>query len=129
MIGKDLSDNNHREWFETIAADTVSGAARRIGVPQRTLASQLERSSINPVLVIALAKEFGIHPVRALVDTGYLEAKWAVEVDPASALRRVSARELVEETFRRMTAADEKFNQIAASIDQLRNLPKMNGEV
>ena len=57
---------------------------------------------IPPENVIAIAVAYGHHPVGALVDTEYLDEKWASQVDPTHALKEVTEEQLTHEVLRRM---------------------------
>ncbi|WP_312715530.1 hypothetical protein [Corynebacterium flavescens] len=109
----------HRTWFtESTSGDTVNAAATRAGIVQRTLDRQLGRNEITAENVIKLAVAYGIHPVRALVDTGYLDEKYARAVDPASAIRMVTEDELADEVLRRMTIG-VKTDALVTPADEL----------
>ena len=109
----------HPEWFEATSSDSVRSAANTIGIPQRTLAAQIEKGRISPENVIAIAVAYGHHPVSALVDTGYLDPKWAEQVDPARALRAVTEQQLADEVLRRMEMGVERGGALDTPIDEL----------
>lgn len=94
---------NNSEWLEKVTnSASVNAAANRAGIVQRTLSRQVERGEISAENVIAIAIAYGAHPVRALVDTGYLDEKYARTVDPMTALRSVTEGQLADEVLRRM---------------------------
>ena len=94
---------NNSEWLEKVTNNaSVNAAANRAGIVQRTLSRQVERGEISAENVIAIAIAYGAHPVRALVDTGYLDEKYARTVDPMTALRSVTEDQLADEVLRRM---------------------------
>lgn len=93
----------HTEWLRVIAGGSaVNSIATRSGIVPRTFARQVEKDSISAENVIAIAVSHDAHPVRALVDTGYLDERYAAEVDPATALKEVSEQELANEVLKRM---------------------------
>lgn len=92
----------HHDWFAKVTSDSVRAVARTVGLPPRTLATQLEKGRVSPENVIAISAAYGAHPVRALVDTGYLDPQYARAVDPATAIQSVSEEQLAEEVLRRM---------------------------
>lgn len=93
----------HSDWLDqTTDSESVRAIARRIDIPQRTLANQVDRDHISPENVIAIGIEYTGHPVRALVDTDYLPEQYAADVDPVTALRTVTEEELADEVLRRM---------------------------
>lgn len=94
---------NNSEWLEKVTNNaSVNAAANRAGIVQRTLSRQVERGEISAENVIAIAIAYGAHPIRALVDTGYLDEKYARTVDPMTALRSVTEDQLADEVLRRM---------------------------
>lgn len=94
---------NNSEWLEKVTnSASVNAAANRAGIVQRTLSRQVERGEISAENVIAIAIAYGAHPVRALVDTGYLDEKYARTVDPMTALHSVTEDQLADEVLRRM---------------------------
>lgn len=93
----------HIEWLDrTLGNDSRRHAASLIGMPTRTFATQVKKGVLPAETVIAVSIAYDIHPVRALVDTGYLDEQWAQAVDPATALRQVSEDDLADEVLRRM---------------------------
>ena len=93
----------HTEWLNQISKDgAVHAIAQRAKIVPRTFARQVERGEISAENVIAIAIAHGAHPVRALVDTGYLDEKYARTVDPMTALRSVTEDQLADEVLRRM---------------------------
>ena len=111
----------HTEWAATITkGDAVNAIATKSGIVHRTFARQMERGKISAENVIAIATAYGHHPVGALVDTGYLDEKWAQQIDPAHTLRMVTEDQLADEVLRRMKlgqahgALDEPIDALAA---------------
>lgn len=93
----------HNDWMNsTTGNESVRATALKAGLAQRTLANQIEKEHISAENVIAIAIAYGAHPVRALVDTGYLDEKYARTVDPMTALRSVTEDQLADEVLRRM---------------------------
>lgn len=93
----------HTEWLNQISKDgAVHAIAQRAKIVPRTFARQVERGEISAENVIAIAIAYGAHPVRALVDTSYLDEKYARTVDPMTALRSVTEDQLADEVLRRM---------------------------
>ncbi|WP_123959746.1 hypothetical protein [Corynebacterium pseudopelargi] len=109
----------HAQWMQQITEDSVRSAAKKIDVAPRTLATQLEKGRISPENVIAIAVAYDHHPVGALVDTGYLDAKWAEQVDPARALRSVTEKQLADEVLRRMELGVEHGGALDTPVDEL----------
>lgn len=93
----------HQNWIDaTCGSDSVRRIAIESGLPQRTLANQVEKDAISAENVIKIAIAYDAHPVRALVDTGYLDEKYARSIDPATAVKEVSEEVLANEVLERM---------------------------
>lgn len=106
----------HTDWIGGITeSESVRAIAIKAGIPQRTLAGQVEKNRISAENVIAIAIAYDQHPVGALVDTGYLEEKWANQIDPTRALREVSEDDLADEVLHRMN----KNGALDMPIDEL----------
>lgn len=93
----------HMEWFEeTTRGSTVNAAAAKAGVVQRTLARQLDKGLISAENVIKIALAYDVHPVGALVSTGYIDSSYAEAIDPKTAVQLISEEDLASEVLRRM---------------------------
>ena len=109
----------HTDWMNaTTGKESVRATALKAGLAQRTLANQVEKERISPENVIAIAKTYNTHPVRALVDTGYLDEEYARQVDPASAIRMVTEEQLANEVLYRMKLG-LKTSALTTGIDDL----------
>lgn len=117
----------HAQWLESVTDNSVRATAKRVGLAPRTLATQLEKGNLSPENVIAIAIAYGHHPVGALVDTGYLDGKWAQQVDPVHTIRKVTEDQLADEVLRRMKfgkahgALDEPIDSLAARREAKRS--------
>lgn len=122
---------DHIEWLNAL---TNSASAREIGrrteVPFRTIANQINRGHLSAEVVIGVAAGYGQSPVRALVDTGFIDEQWAETVDPITALRQVSEEDLADEVLRRMKlpGAHDVFDTPVDELDARRSA-KSNGQV
>ncbi|WP_334136963.1 hypothetical protein [Corynebacterium variabile] len=120
---------DHIEWLNAL---TNSASAREIGrrteVPFRTIANQINRGHLSAEVVIGVAAGYGQSPVRALVDTSFIDEQWAETVDPITALRQVSEEDLADEVLRRMKlpGAHEVFDTPVDELDA-RRAAKSNG--
>lgn len=115
----------HNDWFtQTTKNATVNAVANKAGIVQRTLARQIERGHIDAENAIKIAIAYNVHPVRALVDTGYLEEKYAQEVDITTAIQTADEMVIVDEVLRRMRKgeASENFTKPADQVAKERNL-------
>lgn len=110
----------HIEWLiHVIGTDSLRDVGKTADVPMRTLYNQREKGHLSAENVIAIAVAYGHHPVGALVDTGYLDAKWAEQVDPARALRTVTEDDLADEVLRRMKLGVERDGPLDTPVDEL----------
>ena len=120
---------DHRAWFETATDNaTVNAAAKTAGIVQRTLARQLARNQISAESVISIAEAYGLHPVGALVDTGFLNEKWATAIDPSHALRKVDEETLAYEVLRRMKIG-AKTDVFTTPVDELSDRRERTSEM
>lgn len=110
----------HEEWLtKTTRGASVNAAANRAKIVQRTLARQIERGKIDAESVIKIAVAYSENPVHALVDTDYLEAKYAVKVSPEVALRLVSEEALADEVLRRMKIGVSTNSPLTTPLDEI----------
>ena len=119
----------HNDWFtQTTKSDTVNAVANKAGIVQRTLARQIERGHIDAENAIKIAIAYNVHPVRALVDTGYLEEKYAQEVDITTAIQTADEMVIVDEVLRRMRKgeASENFTKPADQVGKERKLKALS---
>lgn len=95
----------HNDWISQLTAgDSLREISRKTEISYSTVNVQVKNGTVSAENVIAIAVAYGAHPVRALVDTGYLDEKYARTVDPMTALRTVTEEQLADEVLRRMLA-------------------------
>ena len=104
----------HDTWIKSITGDSARAVAKRIGIPQRTLAAQLEDDRVSPENVIATAIAYGASPVDALVETGYLPEEHARPIT----LRGAGEDVLADEILRRMSGQGDHA-ALHAPVDEL----------
>lgn len=109
---------NHKEWLEKTTDDSVNAIAQKIDVKQRTLAAQLDRNHLTPENVIKIAEHYKSHPVGALVETGYLSEKWASEIDPSLAVKKLTDEQILEEILRRLKLPGD-HREFVTPVDEL----------
>ncbi|QQB45326.1 helix-turn-helix transcriptional regulator [Corynebacterium glucuronolyticum] len=109
----------HSEWIHR-ATDgaTERAVAKRIGISHTTVNTQLQREHLSAENVIKIAEAFDIHPITALIDTGYVAAKWAMLSDIPGALRDATDENLAEEILRRMKRGTAT-RALTTDVDQL----------
>lgn len=109
----------HSEWLQKVSkGDSINASANKAGIQQRTLARQVDREHIDAESVIALAIAYGIHPVGALVETEYLDEKWANQIDPFLAVRKLTDEQILEEILRRMKLPGD-HREFTTPVDEL----------
>lgn len=112
----------HTEWLHRVTdGDTINAVARKANIVPRTFARQVDRNHIDAESIIAVAVAYGSHPVRALIDTDYLEEHWAAGIDPVAAIREVTEEQLAHEVLRRMKIGVES-DALTTPIDELPHL-------
>lgn len=109
----------HTKWLAQVT-DSASEreVAKRIGIPHTTINSQLQRGRFSAENVIKIAEAFDHHPITALIDTGYVGAKWAMQADVHEALREADDEDLAEEILRRMKRGTAS-RTLTTDVDQL----------
>ncbi|WP_333618128.1 hypothetical protein [Dietzia sp.] len=109
----------HSEWLErTTGGASPRAVGRATGISFRTVTDQTARESLAAENVIKIADAYGAHPVRALVDCGYLAADYAVEIDPFTALSGVTDDDLAKEVLRRMKLSGD-HRALSEPVDDL----------
>lgn len=112
----------HNEWLHRVTdGDPINAIARKANIVPRTFARQVDRNHIDAESVIAVAVAYGSHPVRALIDTDYLDEHWAAGIDPVAAIREVTEEQLTSEVLRRMKMG-LKTDALTTPIDELPHL-------
>lgn len=88
--------NNHKKWFKRITND-ASGrtAATEAGIAIATLNRQLGKNELSAETVIALARAYGVAPVAALVQTGYLEPNEGGDITAAELAEILTGQDLI----------------------------------
>lgn len=63
----------HGAWLDSvIEGDSLRRVEERTGVSRVTLSRQINKNQVDAGSIIAIAREYGVNPVHALADTGYL---------------------------------------------------------
>lgn len=98
----------HTEWFAKITSgDSTNEVARRSGIPTRTLAHQLNGGELKPENIIKIAEAYNESPVYALVDLGFISARWVNEPGVITALSRATDEQLTDELLRRLRLIED----------------------
>lgn len=105
----------HTEWMKRVTrGDSYRRVAELAGVNDRTLANQMRAGELRPELVIKIAEAYEESPVIALVDLGFMSARWITEPGVVTALSRATDEELTDELLRRLRLIeDEPVDELA----------------
>ena len=105
----------HSEWFKRVTRnDSNRRAADLADISPVTLGRQLKANELSADLIIKIAQAYNESPVIALVDLGFISAKWMQEVGTTPALTRASDEELTDELLRRLRLIeDEPIDHLA----------------
>lgn len=89
--------------------------ARRAKIPGKTLANQVNAGSLKPENIIKIAEAYNESPVYALVDLGFISARWVNEPGIITAISRATDEQLTDELLRRLRLiSDEPVDTLAA---------------
>ena len=105
----------HSEWFKRVTRnDSNRRAADLADISPVTLGRQLKANELSADLIIKIAQAYDESPVVALVDLGFISARWMQEVGTTTALTRATDEELTDELLRRLRLIeDEPVDQLA----------------
>lgn len=125
---------NIREWIASITEDGTNEIARKSGIAQRTFYNQLDKGTLTAENVIRVAITYRAHPLRALIDTGFIDPAWASIPDIEAALRLATEDQLADEVLRRMkispdsTVFDAPVDDLAArrSVEPTPDVPPLD---
>ncbi|MDN6707352.1 hypothetical protein [Corynebacterium glyciniphilum] len=116
----------HMKWLEAITAgDSAREIGRHADVSFRTVANQINRHQFSAEVVIKIAEGYSKSPVRALVDTGYLDEEWAKTVDPETAIWSLSEEAIANHVLERMKlpGTHKVFQTPVDELAERRNTP------
>ncbi|MCT1450614.1 hypothetical protein [Corynebacterium sp. p3-SID1194] len=98
----------HTEWMKRVTrGDSYRRVAELAGVNDRTLANQMRAGELRPELVIKIAEAYEESPVIALVDLGFMSARWITEPGVVTALSRATDEQLTDELLRRLRLIED----------------------
>ncbi|PIS66306.1 hypothetical protein AZH46_06925 [Corynebacterium striatum] len=104
----------HSEWFKRVTRnDSNRRAADLADISPVTLGRQLKANELSADLIIKIAQAYDESPVVALVDLGFVSAKWMQEIGTTTALTRATDEELTDELLRRLRLIED------APVDEL----------
>ncbi|MGV0328078.1 hypothetical protein ACUY3D_02710 [Corynebacterium guaraldiae] len=105
----------HTTWFKRVSRnDSNRRVAERANISDATLGRQLKAGELSADIIIKIAQAYDESPVVALVDLGFISAKWIQEVGTTTALSRATDEELTDELLRRLQLiSDEPVDELA----------------
>lgn len=105
----------HTDWYKRVTrGDSNRHVSSRANISDATLGRQLRANELSADLIIKIAQAYDESPVVALVDLGFISARWMQEVGTTTALTRASDEELTDELLRRLRLIeDEPVDQLA----------------
>ncbi|AKJ72307.1 HTH DNA binding protein [Gordonia phage GMA4] len=95
------------DWIAGLPATTTREIAKRSGISERTLQHQVTTGRVTMENIAKIAIAYSIHPLRALIDTDYIDEAWSQVPDVTAALRLASNDQLADEILRRLNAAGD----------------------
>lgn len=103
------------EWFKRVTrGDSAREIARRTNLNNRTVARQIGNEEFSTDVIIKVAEAYDESPVIALVDLGFMSARWISEPGVLTALTRASDEQLTDELLRRLRLLpDEPITDVA----------------
>lgn len=106
----------HTDWYRRVTrGDSNRQVSSLAGISDATLGRQLRAGELNADLIIKIAQAYNESPVVALVDLGFISAKWMQEMGTATALSRATDEELTDELLVRLKLIEDKpVDELAA---------------
>lgn len=105
----------HTNWYKRVTrGDSNRHVSSRANISDATLGRQLKANELSADLIIKIAQAYDESPVVALVDLGFISARWMQEVGTTTALTRATDEELTDELLRRLRLIeDEPIDHLA----------------
>lgn len=105
----------HTDWYKRVTrGDSNRHVSSRANISDATLGRQLRANELSADLIIKIAQAYDESPVVALVDLGFISARWMQEIGTTTALTRASDEELTDELLRRLRLIeDEPIDHLA----------------
>lgn len=106
----------HNEWFQRVTrGDSNRRVSELASISPATLGRQLKDNSLSADLIIKIAAAYNESPVIALVDLGFVSARWLQDVGTTTALSKATDEELTDELLRRLRLIeDTPVDELAA---------------
>ena len=87
--------------------DSYRRIAELAGINDRTLANQMRAGELKPEMIIKIAEAYEESPVYALVDLGYISARWVTEPGVVTALNRATDEQLTDQLLLRLKLIED----------------------
>ncbi|MGV3071520.1 hypothetical protein ACEE90_03625 [Corynebacterium phoceense] len=106
----------HQNWFTRVTrGDSNRHVSDLAGISAATLGRQLRDNTLSADLIIKIATAYDESPVIALVDLGFISARWLHDVGTTTALSKATDEELTDELLRRLRLiGNEPVDELAA---------------
>lgn len=93
----------HEAWLdELIGDDSRREAGQKSGIDHTTISKQLKGKGLDPMIVVALCRAYGRHPVDGLVETGFLDSADILDAGIPHALAHATNQQLLDEIMKRV---------------------------
>lgn len=105
----------HKEWFTRVTrGDSNRQVSDRAKISNVTLGRQLKQGELSADMIIKISQAYEESPVIALVDLGFISARWINEFGVTTSLTRASDEELTDELLRRLNLlSNEQVDELA----------------
>ncbi len=98
----------HSQWYKRVTrGDSNRQVAHTANISDATLGRQLRANDLSADLIIKIAEAYDESPVIALVDLGFMSARWITEPGVLTALSRATDEQLTDELLRRLRLIED----------------------
>lgn len=98
----------HSQWYKRVTrGDSNRQVAHTANISDATLGRQLRANDLSADLIIKIAEAYDESPVIALVDLGFMSARWITEPGVLTALSRATDEQLTDELLRRLRLLED----------------------
>ena len=98
----------HSQWYKRVTrGDSNRQVAHTANISDATLGRQLRANDLSADLIIKIAEAYDESPVIALVDLGFMSARWITEPGVLTALSRATDEQLPDELLRRLRLIED----------------------
>ena len=98
----------HSQWYKRVTrGDSNRQVAHTANISDATLGRQLRANDLSADLIIKIAEAYDESPVIALVDLGFMSARWITEPGVLTALSRATDEQLTNELLHRLRLIED----------------------